>query len=734
VNPYTVTVTVLAPFAEPTPPPVTSGMVVWLTADGVNTADSNQVRTSGSDTFVKQWNDWSGAGRNAANTNEGDQPKYIANALNGKPAIRFTEDDGGTGDRLYMGDLSAQTPSAGSVFVVATPNEATTNTGYTLFDNRDNDGRWISGTSQYNESTPGTFRQNRDGSFDTDPIKATWPKSGSHVFAMESSSSTYRYLIDGTALPAGTAEYNNGSGQNWTIGNRAQSGDGGSQFNGDIAELVIFSRVLTTAEANAVGGYLAGKYGVTTTTYPIAAPAAPAGLTATGVAGAVDLSWTASTYAAIYNVQRSTSSGLGYTQIGTSSGTTYSDSTAALDTTYYYVVTAANSLGTSPISNEASAARLVSSVKNIVSFGPGAVINGNSIAWVVPSGTDVTSLTPVYTVSPWATKHSANPSGTVNFNNPQTYTVIAEDLSTKTYTVMVMVYAAPITYNFDDATLQGWHNRVWDASAGVWVDLAQNVYAMPVAINGGVIQPPSGENGLYGPRDYRVNQVGGNGDNHYNSLWLRSPEFYLAATGDLTVSLEGGERNVNPPANDASVVSAAVHNNQGGGFQGVALRRVSDGVFVLKANRNGFSRAALNALGSAGPYTMDLINTDRGDWGWIAMDNVSIPGVLAPPKDITSFAVTPYGSAAIIGNNITLSVPPGTTVTALVPAITINGVSVSPASGIAQDFTSTVDYTVAALDGSTKTYHVTVSVPPVFATTTTLDVSNEATGLEILTD
>ena len=267
-----------------------------------------------------------------------------------------------------------------------------------------------------------------------------------------------------------------------------------------------------------------------------------------------------------------------------------------------------------------------------------------------------------------------------------------------------------------------------------WVDLAQNVYAMPAAINGGVIQPPSGENGLYGPRDSRVNQVGGNGDNHYNSLWLRSPEFYLAATGALTVSLDGGQRNVNPPANDASVISAAVHQDQGGGFQGVALRRVSDGVFVLKANRDGFSQAALNALGSAGPYTLDLINTDRGDWGWIAMDSVSIPGVLAPPKDITSFEVTPYGSATIIGNNITLSVPPGTSVTALVPAITINGVSVSPASGIAQDFTSTVDYTVAALDGSTNTYHVTISVPPVFATTTTLNVSSGATGLEILTD
>ncbi|MEI6604978.1 MAG: Ig-like domain repeat protein [Verrucomicrobiota bacterium] len=261
---YHVTVTV-----APAPPGgVGDGLVVWLKADDINTGDANQVRTSGSDTFVKLWNDASGSGRKASNATEGDQPKYIASALNGKPAIRFTEDlssGGNAGTRLYLGDLSAQTPTAGSVFVVASPDETTTRTGYTLFDNRDNDGRWLSGPSQYNESTPGTFRGGRDGSFSTDAIKAAWPTSGSHVFAMESSSSIYRYLIDGAALATGSADYNSGSGQNWTIGNRAQGGNGGSQLNGDISELVIFNRVLSTDEANQVGKYLADKYGVQTT-------------------------------------------------------------------------------------------------------------------------------------------------------------------------------------------------------------------------------------------------------------------------------------------------------------------------------------------------------------------------------------------------------------------------------------------------------------------------------------
>jgi hypothetical protein len=53
----------------------------------------------------------------------------------------------------------------------------------------------------------------------------------------------------------------------------------------------------------------------------------------------------------------------------------------------------------------------------------------------------------------------------------------------------------------------------------------------------------------------------------------------------------------------------------------------------------------------------------------------------------------------------------GTTVTGLVPAITIDtGASIDPASGIAQDFTNPVSYLVTAEDGSTATYTVTVTV------------------------
>ena len=432
---YTVTVTV-------SPVPL-SGLIVWLKADAVNTGDSNQIRTSGSDLFVQQWNDSSGAGRNATNATQADQPKYIANALNGKPVIRFTEDTNDTGDRLYLGDLSAQTPSAGSLFAAATPNDPN---GYTLFDNRSNDGRWVD--IRYGESTPGTWKTNRAGNSGTAP----WPLSGSHIFAMESSSSVYRYLVDGTSVASATAEYNNGSGQIWTIGNRAQGGGGGSQLNGDIAEVILYNRVLSTAEANTVGGYLAGKYAVTTTNYPVPAPAAPTGLTATPAAGSVNLSWTAAANATSYNVQRAATSGGTYTTIGTATGTTYADSTVAAATTYYYVVSAQNSGGASPISNEAGAARLTSSAKSILTFGANVAgsnatidTGAGTIAWTVQQGAVVSALSPTFTLSPFASSNPA--SGTQrDFTTPKTYTITAEDNSTQVYTVTVTVEpGVPVT-------------------------------------------------------------------------------------------------------------------------------------------------------------------------------------------------------------------------------------------------------------------------------------------------
>lgn len=85
----------------------------------------------------------------------------------------------------------------------------------------------------------------------------------------------------------------------------------------------------------------------------------------------------------------------------------------------------------------------------------------------------------------------------------------------------------------------------------------------------------------------------------------------------------------------------------------------------------------------------------------------------SPAKAITSFNFTSPAVAGAINettHTIALTVPFGTNVSALAPTIVHTGASISPASGVAQNFTSPVTYTVTAANGTTQAYVVTVSV------------------------
>ncbi|OWW24557.1 hypothetical protein B4Q04_14665 [Zobellia sp. OII3] len=100
-------------------------------------------------------------------------------------------------------------------------------------------------------------------------------------------------------------------------------------------------------------------------------------------------------------------------------------------------------------------------------------------------------------------------------------------------------------------------------------------------------------------------------------------------------------------------------------------------------------------------YTVTAGNGDVQEW------TVSVAEVAADPE-ITLFSIN--GTEGVIsGTAITVSLPAGTDVTALVPTITFIGESVNPESEVEQDFTDPVAYTVTE-GGVTKEYVVTVNV------------------------
>ncbi|NQU24808.1 MAG: hypothetical protein HQ567_26290, partial [Candidatus Nealsonbacteria bacterium] len=223
---------------------------VWLDASTISAGNGDSIAT---------WADQSGNGNNATQGAAENQPTYVAaSGLNGQPAVRFVQESDDWGDYLELGDLSAQFPTGATIFAVITSNEDD-NTRYNVFGNRNNDSRMVA--ENWNESRPGSFRDGRsqDASFTYDD----WlPDVGNKLIALESDSSVFRVLVNGTEIGNDTPAYHDGNGQNWLVGNRA---GGGQALNGDIAEFLIFDSVLSAENANDIGGYLASKYGLTTT-------------------------------------------------------------------------------------------------------------------------------------------------------------------------------------------------------------------------------------------------------------------------------------------------------------------------------------------------------------------------------------------------------------------------------------------------------------------------------------
>ena len=242
-----------------------AGAVIWLDASDIN-GDGSAAPADGAPVSV--WADKSGVGatkNDAIQTIVGDQPKYVAaSGLNSMPAVRFDQDNDNNGDDMIFdnhggsngNNLAAQVPTAASWYAVTTLRE-TANKRYNIFGNTSSDSRLVA--QQWNEVIPGEFRTNRVGMGGGHVIM---PDSGNHMFSQDSDPATYTIVLDGVEIASNAGNAYSAGNRDWILGNR---GRGDSQaLNGDIAEFIIFDRILTPTEKNDLGGYLAAKYGLTT--------------------------------------------------------------------------------------------------------------------------------------------------------------------------------------------------------------------------------------------------------------------------------------------------------------------------------------------------------------------------------------------------------------------------------------------------------------------------------------
>lgn len=425
---------------------------------------------------------------------------------------------------------------------------------------------------------------------------------------------------------------------------------------------------------------------------------APQGLVATPGSGKVNLTWTASLGATEYTVWTKNSV-TNVESTETILDPPFLKSGLTNGVPYFFKVLGSNGGGSGPYSAQISATPVAGSAKDILTFnldglGP-AAISGTNITKYVSTSTDVTSLGGYYTVSPFATEDGAYPTGTSrDFSTPQNYTITAENGSTKVYTVTV-IQADPIPYDFTSG-LQGW-TQIWPLPGDLWED--------------GGLGTPEGPTA-----DGAETRFG------------RSPDILLNNSGPLTFQLGGGQGNLAAPGVSPSAVPQIAASDSG--FSGVALRDVATNTYVLSKRRSGnggnyangsFTLAELAPYANDGKrYTLDFIDYNKGSWGWTRLDNVSIPGTLAPElppapeANILSFALNKPSSIAMVGDNITMTVPYGTAVTVLAPTYILSaGATCNKASGSSQNFSSPVNYTVTSSDlAINHVYSVSVVVMP----------------------
>ncbi|MBI5965985.1 MAG: S-layer homology domain-containing protein [Chloroflexi bacterium] len=340
------------------------------------------------------------------------------------------------------------------------------------------------------------------------------------------------------------------------------------------------------------------------------------------------------------------------------------------------------------------------------------VITGTNIAVTVPFGTDVTALVATFTTTGTSVKVGATVqvSGTTanDFSSPVIYTVTAIDDSTKDYTVTVTIAPNPAkditAFSFISPVVDG---IITGTNIAVTVPFGTNVTALAATFT------TTGASVTVGGTP----QISGITANDFTN-----PVTYIVTAADSTT--KAYTVTVTIAANTAKDITAF-------GFISPAVDGVITGTNIAVTVPFGTNVTALvaiftttgnsvavgatpqvsgitaNNFTSPVTYTVTAADTTTKDF----VVTVTIAANTA--KAITSFTIPGQVGLTDINEGagvITVHVPYLTNVTALVPTIAISGESVAPLSGVAQNFTNPVDYTVTAADLSTKVYTVTVIV------------------------
>jgi len=122
----------------------------------------------------------------------------------------------------------------------------------------------------------------------------------------------------------------------------------------------------------------------------------------------------------------------------------------------------------------------------------------------------------------------------------------------------------------------------------------------------------------------------------------------------------------------------------------------------------GYNEFSLSYYGENNDICLTCLNTSTGD-----LRQIYTEGFPNSENDILTFSFPEQTGEAVINatsHTVNIEVAYGTVLTALTPTITVSAnATIDPLSGVAQDFSSAVTYTVTAENGETQDWTVTVT-------------------------
>jgi len=295
-------------------------------------------------------------------------------------------------------------------------------------------------------------------------------------------------------------------------------------------------------------------------------------------------------------------------------------------------------------------------------------------------------------------------------NSSKTFTVTAEDGSTKTYTVEIK-YTAP-----NAPTLSGGsatRSSKTAATVKFTSSEAGNYFYKVVDHGAAVPTVDTGKNG--------TSAVQGENTITLSNLTEDARDIYIVvknASGGESAALKVeipayGSGSETP---DTGKFTITINAPKGGTITTNRTKAdKGDEIIVTVKPDSGYQMAEGSltySLAVAGGETVKI----TGNRFTMPAGNVTITckweTATTAAKGITSFSINGVaGAVNNTTNTITITMPRGTDVTKLTPTISTNGVkSLTPGSGETVNFTNSVTYTATMEDGSTKTYTVTVYV------------------------